>query len=82
VTIGTGVAPGTAGNPARTYATRSETCRAEMTWPQTGMYGAFGFADSPRPWLMIVVSCSTVSCDAEPLSAGTAGETPPLPFRP
>src|SRR6516162_8969750 len=52
----TGVAVDTFGSPAWMYATRSSTCRAEITWPQTGMYGWLGFADSPRPWLMMWLS--------------------------
>ena len=43
------------------YEIRSDTCGSEITWPQTGMYGRVGFADSPRPWLMIVRSCAAVS---------------------
>ena len=64
------------------YATRSETWRFEMTAPQTGMYGFFGFADSPSPWLMMWLSWATVSCCPADVSAGTAGETPPPPLSP
>ena len=45
------------------------------------MYGFFGFADSPRPWLMMSVSCATVSVLPAEVSAGTSGETPPWPSR-
>ena len=38
------------------YATRSATCVFEITGPQTGMKGRFGFFDSPRPCVMIFVS--------------------------
>src|SRR5579871_1832933 len=61
------------------YATRFETCVFDITSPQTGMYGCFGFADSPRPWSMICVSCAIVSVCLIDLSAGTAGSTPPCP---
>ena len=54
----------------------------ETTGPQTGMYGFCGFADSPSPWLMIVVSCATVSERRMSFSAGTSGETSPLPCSP
>src|SRR5262249_23384245 len=57
------------------------TCRAEITWPHTGMYGCFGSADTPAPWLMMWPSCAAVS-ELAPVSAGTSGETPPLPSRP
>ena len=36
------------------YATRSSTWVFDSTSPQTGMYGCFGFADSPSPWLMML----------------------------
>ena len=59
------------------YAARSATCVFEITGPQTGMKGRFGFFDSPRPCVMIRVSVATVSDLPTPLSAGTYGETPP-----
>ena len=43
------------------YATRSVTWVFEITGPQTGMKGRFGFFDSPRPCVMIRVSVATVS---------------------
>src|SRR6266542_5405563 len=46
------------------------------------MYGFFGLADSPRPWLMIRFSCATVSCFPITLRAGTSVETPPRPRSP
>src|SRR6266487_393744 len=64
------------------YATRSATWCVEITCPQTGMYGFFGLADSPRPWLMICFSCATVSCFPITLRAGTSAETPPRPRSP
>ena len=69
--IGTGAAYCTCGSPARMYATRSATCVFEITGPQTGMKGRFGFFDSPRPCVMIRVSVATVSDFPIPLSAGT-----------
>ena len=53
------------------YATRSATCVFEITGPQTGMNGRFGFFDSPRPCVMIRVSAATVSDLPTRLSAGT-----------
>ena len=53
-----------------------------MTSPQTGMYGCFGFADSPSPWLMMCVSWATVRLWPTVFSAGTAGSTPPRPCMP
>ena len=64
------------------YATRSATCVFEITGPQTGMKGRFGFFDSPRPCVMIVVSALTVSDLPTTFSAGTNGETPPRPRLP
>ena len=58
------------------------TCVFEITSPQTGMYGCFGFADSPRPWSMMCVSCATVRLSPTVFSAGTAGSTPPRPCIP
>src|SRR6478752_728202 len=46
------------------------------------MYGCLGFADSPRPWLMMCVSWATVRLLPTVFSAGTAGSTPPLPCGP
>src|SRR6266516_7115608 len=46
------------------------------------MYGFFGLANSPRPWLMICFSCATVSCFPTWLRAGTSEETPPRPRSP
>ena len=51
--------------------------RFEITAPQTGMYGLFGFADSPRPWSMIVRQLRDGQRLADDFSAGTSGETPP-----
>ena len=59
------------------YATSSPTWRLEITAPQTGMYGFFGFADSPSPWLMMPLNWATVSCLPALVSAGTSGETSP-----
>ena len=64
------------------YATRSDTWLVEITGPQTGMYGFSGFADSPSPWLMIELSCAVVRLSPMSFSAGTSGETPPLPCSP
>ena len=60
----------------------SDTCRCEMTSPQTGMYGFVGLADSPRPWLMMCRSCAGVSCFPTVVSDGTSGEMPPRPSTP
>src|SRR6185437_16091307 len=64
------------------YDTRLATCVFESTSPQTGMYGTFGFADSPRPWSMMCLSCATVRLFPAVVSAGTAGSTQPRPCRP
>src|SRR6266536_2255643 len=46
------------------------------------MYGFFVFAESPRPWLRICLSCATVSCFPITVRAGTSAETPPRPRSP
>ena len=58
------------------------TWLGEITGPQTGIYGFCGFADSPRPLLMMCISCATVNCVPTSVSAGTSLDTPPCPCSP